>query len=125
MDVKSARSLSEYFHDAVAGALRNQGVETTELRQFYIVRLLGSFGQGSISSEAWAVKMCEGLSAQNGTRAQKLREIGDTSLFVSGFFPDSLNRSLIDVDYYIGMGEIAYGQLAHMPGPAEPFADVF
>jgi hypothetical protein len=33
-------------------------------------------------------------------------------LFVSGFFSDSLNRRLVDVDYYIQLGECAYGSLA-------------
>jgi hypothetical protein len=34
------------------------------------------------------------------------------SLYVAGFFQDSLNRKLVDVDYYIGMGGAAYQQVA-------------
>ena len=43
-----------------------------------------------------------------------LRRLGDTSLFISGFFPDSLARrsSLVDVDYYIAMGGRAYDAVA-------------
>src|SRR5437016_503173 len=109
MDLKSAGSLSEFFKDAVERALRNQKVETTELTEFYLVQLLSEFAHAPRSDEALALQVCEGLSAAPVARAQKLREVGDTSLFISGFFPDSLNRSLVDVDYYIGMGEIAYG----------------
>jgi hypothetical protein len=53
----------------------------------------------------------------NGNPEQKkvvLRRLGDISLLVSGFFPDSLNRKLIDIDYYFGMGGTAYWQLSRM-----------
>jgi hypothetical protein len=43
---------------------------------------------------------------------RQLRDVGDTSLYVSGFFSDSLTRNLVDVDYYIQVGGSAYRQLA-------------
>jgi hypothetical protein len=52
-----------------------------------------------------------------------LKKVGDLSLFISGFFSDSLNRSLVDVDYYIQLGECAYGSLARRGD--DTFTDVF
>jgi hypothetical protein len=49
--------------------------------------------------------------------------VGDRSLFISGFFGDSLNRSLVDVDYYIQLGECAYGCLARQQ--REAMGEVF
>jgi hypothetical protein len=48
--------------------------------------------------------------------------VGDLSLFISGFFSDSLNRRVVDVDYYIQLGEHAYASLARRDGR---FGDVF
>jgi len=48
------------------------------------------------------------------TKQTTLRRLGDVCLVVTGFFPDSLNRSLVDVDYYFGMGGTAYQTLAHL-----------
>jgi len=45
-----------------------------------------------------------------------LKEVGDTSLYVAGFFAKSLTRSLVDVDYYVGLGQSAYAQLARSLG---------
>ena len=42
---------------------------------------------------------------------------------MSGFFPDSLERRVIDVDYYVSMGEYAYGSLSRRDEDA--FAEVF
>ena len=58
-------------------------------------------------------------------RAQKLREIGDQSLYISGFFADSLQRSLVDVDYYIKIGGSAYAQLARMKSGARQFEPAY
>ena len=50
----------------------------------------------------------ESTEQRNGA----LKRLGDVSLFVAGFFSGSLARSLVDVDYYINMGENAYHSLA-------------
>ncbi|RYZ99089.1 MAG: hypothetical protein EOP11_19875 [Proteobacteria bacterium] len=47
-------------------------------------------------------------------RAQRMRQLGDFSLYVAGFFTDSLSRKLVDVDYYIGMGGAAYATAAEL-----------
>ena len=125
MDLKSAASLPEYFREAVSKAIKSQRLDTSELTEFYLVNLLSEFARGPLPDHPLAIKMCEGLAATPASRAQKLREVGDTSLFVSGFFPDSLNRSLVDVDYYIGMGEVAYGHLSRMTRGADSFTQVF
>ena len=41
-----------------------------------------------------------------------LQQVGDTSLFVAGFFGESFPRRLVDVDYYIDIGGSAYGSLS-------------
>ena len=42
---------------------------------------------------------------------------------MSGFFSDSLRRRTVDVDYYVSMGEYAYGSLSRRDEDA--FAEVF
>jgi hypothetical protein len=41
-----------------------------------------------------------------------LRRLGDVSLFISGMYSQSLNRGLVDIDYYIAMGGNAYSYLS-------------
>jgi hypothetical protein len=58
-----------------------------------------------------------------GIRLARALQTGDLSLFISGFFADSLNRSLVDISYYIQLGECAYASLARRGDPA--LGDVF
>lgn len=106
-------TVTEFFRDAVVGAMRTKQVTAAEPTEFYIVNLLAEFTKAShVDREPIALKMAQLAHASPDVRAKGLKEIGDTSLYVSGFFADSLSRRLVDVDYYIAMGGSAYSQLA-------------
>ncbi len=56
------------------------------------------------------------LIAQNAEPAVKLemlRKLGDRTLYISGFFGDSLSHKVVDIDYYAEIGGAAYASLAH------------
>lgn len=119
-------NVTEFFRDAVVDALRSQSVTAAEPTEFYLVNLLAEFTKVSkVSEEPLALKMAQVAGAMPDVKAKGLKEIGDTSLVVSGFFGDSLSRSLVDVDYYIAMGGSAYGQLAQLVGASRGSASGF
>src|SRR5215470_3115468 len=106
-------TVTEFFHEAVVSALRTQSVTAAEPAEFYLVNLLSDFTKASrVDEEPLALKMAQVASAAHDAKVKGLKEIGDTSLYVSGFFADSLTRRLVDVDYYMAMGGSAYSQLA-------------
>jgi hypothetical protein len=125
MDVGPFRTVSEFFHDAVSAAMRNQGVDSSELTEFYLVNLLSEYAKTPIDDAPLALRLSAAATALPEERARTLRDIGDQSLYVSGFFAESLQRSLVDVDYYIRMGGTAYRQLARMSSCGRPFGDVY
>ena len=107
-----SETLESYFRDEVNRAFDVEGVERHELTQHYLVQLLAGYASHPVESGPLAIRFMTALSESPRERKTHLREIGDTSLFVSGFWGDSLTRSLVDVDYYIELGETAYGELA-------------
>jgi hypothetical protein len=117
----------EYFKELVDSAMLHQRVAARELTSFYLVNLLAGFihleTPASEDDEALGVRLVKALQAGGIVQRNGLRRVGDLSLFISGFFSDSLNRSLVDVDYYIALGERAYGSLARASG--DQFSDVF
>lgn len=57
--------------------------------------------------------LAEATDEQNvEQRTLTLQRIGDVALFVSGFFIESLAAKAVDIDYYVYMGESAYGSLS-------------
>jgi hypothetical protein len=119
---------AEYFKELVETAMEHQRIAVRDITSFYLVNLLAGFVHFDRSSsvaadEPLGVRLARALQAGGSAQREGLREVGDLSLFISGFFSDSLTRSLVDVDYYIHLGECAYGSLARRSDPA--LGDVF
>ena len=118
-------SAIEYFKELVDGALTRQGIAAGELTAFYVVQLLTGFMQRRIADDAepLAVKLARALDSGGSEQRASLKEIGDVSLFISGFFADSLRRKLVDVDYYVSIGGCAYNVLRRRE--TDTFSPVF
>lgn len=110
--------LTEYFHDSLHSTLARQQVKSQPETVFYLVNLLVSFLHTHHLYEGTtfrplALRYLDMLQAPNAQRReQRLRSLGDAALFVAGVFAESLNRKIVDVDYYASMGGAAYAQLA-------------
>lgn len=118
-------SAIEYFKELVDGALARQGIVAGELTSFYVVQLLAGFLQRPADQDADPLVLRLARALERGGMQQKasLKEIGDVSLFVSGFFSDSLRRKLVDVDYYVNIGGCAYNALSRYE--TDTFSPVF
>src|SRR6185503_18252374 len=121
-------SAVEYFKELVDEALTRQGLATQELTAFYVVQLLTSFLQRPVAGAPedqmpLAVRLAQALESGGMRKRESLRQIGDVSLFISGFFSDSLHRKLVDVDYYVSIGGCAYNTLSRVE--TDTFSSVF
>jgi len=123
--VFTRESAIEYFKELVDGALAHQRLEAQELTAYYVVQLLASFLQRPHDEEdtPLAIRLAQALDSGGTRQRASLRQIGDVSLFVSGFFSDSLNRKLVDVDYYVTIGGHAYTTLSRVE--TDTFSPVF
>ncbi|MEO8700310.1 MAG: hypothetical protein ABI867_09715 [Kofleriaceae bacterium] len=127
MDVTLAASVDEFFHEVVTEALHEVDLDASEPASWYLVGLLGDFTKARLTDEALGMKLAQ-PSSDPGERVRTLKQVGDTSLYVAGYFAESLTRSLVDVDYYVGLGANAYKQLARQLGgrqSATPITEVY
>jgi len=120
-------SPAEYFKELIETAMERQRLAVRDLTSFYLVNLLTGFvhfdRSATPTDEPLGIRLARALQTGGIRQRDGLREVGDLSLFISGFFADSLTRSLVDVDYYIHLGECAYSSLAKHGDPA--LGDVF
>lgn len=117
---------AEYFRSQLLCALKNQRFKIDQNIEFYLVDMMTRFmvtdnlfvvdkNDGKKHEEVLALLLREALSSSDLYKKQReLRRLGDVSLYTAGFFSDSLARKVVDVDYYIGMGQNAYGRLANL-----------
>lgn len=119
----------EYFKELVESALVRQHLQTGDLTEYYLVNLLCQYirldsrGDAAEHTEPLAFRLARALESGGIEQRARLRNLGDFSLFMSGFFAESFRRRSIDVDYYKSMGEYAYGSLSRWDD--DGFAEVF
>src|SRR5690606_27348140 len=112
MSVTTHVSVEGFFQEVLAGALDRQGVEASEPTEFYLVGLLGGYARARLPDEPRSRRLAGTANSDAGERGTDLKEVGDTSLYLTGFFADSLQRKLVGVDYYMDLGQAAYHELA-------------
>jgi hypothetical protein len=123
----------EFFKEQVEAACARQQLHPQPLTSYYVVSLLAEFmhlGRAGVneamsSSEPLGVKLLRALHTGGSLQRLGLKQVGDASLFISGFFSDSLRRSLVDVDYYVSLGGYAYRSLVTSDDTLSPiFAEL-
>ena len=113
-------SMADYFRDAITKARSKTNVRITSEAETYIVNLLEEFGR---SENAFAgvdageeVAMATLLSRAQDAAPQEAvriyRHMGDSSLYLTGFFTESVERRAASRDYYMQMGGSAYANVA-------------
>lgn len=114
-------SLVEYFKDLVDEALEHQRQSALDLTRYYLVQLLAAqtrrdpaAADAGSGDEPLALRYARALEAVGLHKRLELRGLADYSLFISGFFSDSLARRVVDVEYFAALGGHAYQCLASL-----------
>lgn len=115
-------NLRDYFRESMEAAIDKQGVDMDPHATHYVVNLLTLFARSedlyedhgpAYGLKPLALMMVDAVEAPTAEQRNfALQRIGDVSLFIAGFFADSLAHRLVDLDYYIYMGGNAYGSLS-------------
>lgn len=122
--VRVTENVNAFFQDALSKTIARQRVAVQGETEIYLVNLLVTFlspdalfsrdPDGQLGSEPLAFMLKRAVEAEPGERARHLKRMGDTALYTSGFFSDSLTKGLVDIDYYASMGGRAYDVLGGM-----------
>ncbi len=114
----------EFFREQVCRAAFNQNVSIDENTEFYLVNLLCDFIEpnkletltGEIDSinTPLAMMLKRALEAPDTEKLKIYKYLGDSSLYISGFFQDFFNRKAFDISYYITLGANAYESMSSL-----------
>ena len=120
--VMPVHNLCDYFRESIDTVISEQGVSLDPHATHYVVNMMTLFSRSEQlyedDGEIYGIRplalMLAGAADTPSPdhRNLLLQRIGDVALFISGFFVESLANKAVDIDYYIHMGENAYGSLS-------------
>jgi hypothetical protein len=108
----------DFFRGLLRQACDEQKVSPSETAEFYLVHLLERFvrHERGLLERPLALDYLASFEGAPPVRYERLRSVGDTALFVSGVFTESLERKAVGSEYYTSLGGLAYRQIATLPG---------
>ena len=110
-----------FFKDLVKDSLNRTGVKVSSPVKDYLSKLLSFYvfannifyvnqeGKQQIKTLAELYLKCHSMPS---SMKSNLKKMGDMSLYISGFFRESLKKKTVSVDYYMNMGRQAYKSLS-------------
>ena len=121
--IQPATSLQNFFHQRIESAIDKHCIDGDDDALWYLTQLLCTFSRSSnfledngfrsaLTPLAEYYRLALESSTQHERRLQ-LQRLGDIAIFIAGLFAGALQRKVVGVDYYIAMGESAYGTLAN------------
>ena len=126
--------IDSMLYDLVKNSLERQSVQAEEMTECYLVGLLGAFlrCEPEQFSRALGVEMVEAASLEPALRYLRLKDLADTTLFLSGIFIDHIEAMLPATDYFFDIGSSAYLDLValeerhshHGPGLSQAYKDL-
>lgn len=132
-DLVSRQSPLEFFRSQLEKAMQHQRVCTSAFTECYLANLLAACVRGNtlaarepgFDEMPLALLYVRAMESSRFDRARLLRALGDSALFVTGFFADSLQGKLVDAGYYKTLGGHAYARLSQEDGWLEYDCQVF
>jgi hypothetical protein len=123
--IEQHQTLEAYFESLLRAALAAERLELSDACRVYLVQLTSDYGHQD------ALRTAEREGGESGTpaltwlyqravesptreRFNAFRQLGDVALLVSGFFGPHVERSLVDVNFYVQMGGSAYSQASDL-----------
>lgn len=111
----------EYFNNRIDSVLLDSKLELTPIVKNYLSKMLVNFIKPENFFEIKGNSIERPLIAEMALSAKKLSpvsgavrytRIGDTCLFISGYFNGYVNRKIQDIGYCVQVGEYSYGKAA-------------
>lgn len=124
MTIEHHADVRGYFRDRLVTSMKRQRVTVDPRTEFYLVNLLAvqATRPTGESIETPLIEMLAHAADATGVdRLHKFRDLGDSALYVSGFFADHLQRRGVSATYAATLGGRAYslaGSLVERWAPA-------
>lgn len=119
-------SLQSFFYDQLETLNSRSSTPVPNEAIYYSSIVLDQFqsskhyfeknAEGRVQEKLLGIKLMETSNLSRSKQKKVLKEIGDTSLMLCGFFSESMSAKIVDQSYYFNIGKTAYQRLnSHIP----------
>ena len=117
------QSLEQFFQAEMIKTAKRINNNVPPAVQLYVANLLSRFTsseqffvdmEGKNEMEPLTFILKRAMEQEENHRIRTLKHLGDVALYTTGFFSERIEKRGVEVDYYIGMGGMAYSNVASL-----------
>ncbi|MBI4149930.1 hypothetical protein HY488_00845 [Candidatus Woesearchaeota archaeon] len=121
LTLASRYELADFFSTELRYSMDNQRITASPQTEAYLAGVLVRFverdvlhdgAEGRAAHKLLAELYAEARASQGTQQCVRYRDLGDLALFMAGFFPQRVRRSIVGETYYTDMGRGAYARVA-------------
>lgn len=117
-------SPEEHFSEVIQEACQERQIKTHPQVEAYLVQILKHYlvsrnfhqpiqeDSTEKPPETFAEMYLVAMNAESPKNKELMRTVADKALYLTGFFADSLQKKVVDIDYYTELGSAAYYNLS-------------
>ena len=112
------KNLEEFFMEELRKTQQNSSLFIADDLEFYLATLLSKFVIHDKELDGFNTPLAlihkRALESTAAQRIEIYRQLGDYSLYVGGYFSESLEKKVVGLDYYVSMGSAAYESVSSL-----------
>ncbi len=113
--ISTDSTVESEWHQLVLDAAKKCNQELDEDLESYLVFALIRFTrQTDLASSVLALEYLQGIDKSGHQKYEHLRDLGDKCLLYSGLFPQSSQRKMVNLGYYVNIGISSYSQISSL-----------
>jgi hypothetical protein len=116
-------NLQAYFFEGLQALNRKSLCPVPDSILFYSSDVLGKFSlstdffevnDGKVREKILGIKLLEATQLSKEEQRKVYKDVADMSLMVCGYFSESVNKKIVDVNYYAQIGKTAFTYLNNL-----------
>ncbi|HLT38861.1 MAG TPA: hypothetical protein VK034_21385 [Enhygromyxa sp.] len=115
-------TLESFFFEQLEQAQETERKPLGDEIEAYLVHMLAAHARRPNVAGRTSPALATQFLAAREQGAGALREVGDRALYIAGVVPRSLDRTPVNVNYVVGIGEAAYREIHVRKSRLEVFA---
>lgn len=119
-EIITVPSLQTYFFDVLTDFNKKAPCPIPQEIIYYSSDVLNKFAlsheyydsrEGKVREKILGTKLLEATQVGREEQKKIYKEVGDTALFLCGYFAESTHKKIVDANYYFQLGRSAYSNL--------------
>lgn len=123
LDIITVTDLNSFFYESLSQLNNKSLCPMPEETIYYSSHVLNKFSQaseyfsvndGKVKEKILGIQLLEAERLSKEEQIRVYKDIADTALMQSGYFSNSINKKILNKEYYINIGQIAYRKMYNL-----------